>query len=253
MVRTFVATTLALLALLPLAAMPAKADLYVSFDMDSAKLNYVAATTTLTVTDSLYSMFNVRLEESVLGGTNILDTARITNNGQHDFSLLFTMNLVDLAGPNNWSATGNLSFTDKNGLPYAAIGNFTSTSIKIVSGGAGKLEIEGYLLGVGGNPINPILVNRGDPWVFVGASQSDDNDADGVLGQITVPNSQSYDTGWVTTLKFGVNTLWLDELFASDKLLPGGEIKGTVIPAPAAVVLGLFGLGAVGWYMRRFA
>jgi hypothetical protein len=34
--------------------------------------------------------------------------------------------------------------------------------------------------------------------------------------------------------------------------LPGGSIDAGVVPAPAAVLLGMLGLGAVGLGMRRF-
>lgn len=57
--------------------------------------------------------------------------------------------------------------------------------------------------------------------------------------------------------KVNVGTSSLDALFSADhkngNALTGGEVKGSVVPAPAAVLLGLVGLAAGGWYMRRLA
>lgn len=217
---------------------PAMADM-VTYDMGQAGLNYTSATKQLVVQESSLSMLYLELDDqfgvakddvAIVGGTN--------------FDLLLNLTLTQL-GTNNWSATGTLKFTDISTSNYAVEATVTSTSI---TADGTSLQIAGYL-----EDLTPptIMVNRGDPWVFVGNSDSGGTDGDGTASQITVINPDSYDGGTILTLKFGVSQT-LDEIFGQDQNLTGGEVKGAIVPVPGAVLLGILGLGAAGVKLRKF-
>jgi hypothetical protein len=147
-----------------------------------------------------------------------------------------------------------LTFTDTNTASNAVKADFTSSSIAIMYGAAGYLEIRGYL-GTSSGQDSILLSTRGDPWKFMGEASSTPNspDADGVDGQITRAQRAAQDNGTLICMKFAIGQDSLDTLFGVDRSLGGGEVKGSIVPAPAAVVLGLMGLGLVGVWMRRYA
>lgn len=230
-------------AVLCLSPAPAAADLIVSFDLNSAKLDYDNGTNVLTITENLGSDILVRQED----GIDVLDTAKIVSGA--DFDFLFTLNMVDEAGTDQWSATGNLSFTDTDTGSNAVDGSFTSSSIVIYPFGGGVLQIEGML-----NDNAPsILENRGDPWIYVGEEtipgEHAGDGADGTAAQITVNSPGAYDDGVVFVLKFGVNTTSLDTLFGDDFIKTGGEVKGHITPEPAT--MGLLAIGGAVVMLRR--
>lgn len=235
--KKFAVISLVLLAVAP----AAMADINVIYDMNKAAFNYVSGSQALTVTETVDSIFDVAKVDTVSLAT--LDTARLFNNS---FDLALNLNLVDLAGANNWGGTGTLKFTDINTGTNAVEAFVNLTDVQIVSG---NLEIHGLMSDLGAN--TSLLVNRGDPWVFVGNSGAAGQDA--VAGQITVANVATFDNGTLLTLRFGVGNITLDSLFGMDRTFTDGEVKGSVVPAPAAVLLGTMGLGLVGWVKRRFA
>jgi len=237
-------------------AMPAvaRADLAVTFDLSSARLVYTAGPPkTLNVTETNASMFTVNLED--MSTTTVLDSAVIWGGSSgNPFDFLLAMNLTDLPGVDNWSAAGTLTFTDTVTTSNAVKADFTSSSIAIVGGAAGHLEITGYLVTSSGN--DAILINRGDPWKFMGDAAFTPNtpDADSVDGQITRGERAAQDNGTLLVLKFAIGQTSLDTLFGGEnRTLDAGEVKGSIVPAPAAIGLGLIGLGLIGWYMRRYA
>jgi hypothetical protein len=236
-------------------AMPAvaRADLAVTFDLTDATLVYTAGIPkTLDVTESNASQFTVNLED--MATTTVLDRARIYGSSPSPFDFLLAMNLTDLAGVDNWSAAGTLTFTDTDTSSNAVKADFTSSSIAIVNGATGYLEIKGYLLTSSGK--DAILINRGDPWKFMGQASStpDTPDADSVDGQITRGDRAAQDNGTLLVLKFAIGQTSLDTLFGGEnRTIDAGEVKGSIVPAPAAIGLGLIGLGLIGWYMRRYA
>ena len=224
---------------------PAAADMLVSFDLNSAKLDFVEATGELTITENIGSDILVRQEN----GIDVLDSAKIVGGG--DFEFLFTLDMVDEAGADQWTATGNLAFTDtSNDINTPALtGDFTSTSVVIYPFGGGVLQIEGVVH----NDSPSILQNGGNPWVFEGEETIPGEHAgeglDGTAGQITVSSPGGYDDGVVFVLKFGVNTTSLDSLFGDDFLKTGGEVKGHITPEPAT--MGLLALGGAALLLRR--
>lgn len=238
--RKITIIAVALLAFAPVAM----ADLIVTYDCSNAALNYNSALKTMAVTQTGGSVFDVRTEDTVSG--TVQDTARLIGNS---FNLALDLQMVQL-GVNNWDGAGTIKFTDTSTATNAVEATADISSIQVL---AGNLIITGNL-GVL-NPNTNILVNRGNPWVFVGNQAiPTEPDADGVVGQITVDNIASYINGTLITLKFGVpGNGTLDSLFSVDRSMNGGEVKGSVVPAPAAVLLGAMGLGLVGWVKRRFA
>jgi hypothetical protein len=94
----------------------------------------------------------------------------------------------------------------------------------------------------------------------------------GVLGNVTyVPANNTFDghdgdavslvfggagqpwSGWVTELT--VQGAWFvsGQAYGTTPLVQGGSVDAGVVPVPAAVLLGLLGLGAAGLKLRRFA
>ena len=221
---------------------PAAADLIVSFDLNSAKLDYVAGTGTgaLTVTQNVGSDILVRQED----GLDVLDSAKITDGA---FDFLFELTMADETGDDNWSATGTLKFTDLDKNTDAVSGSFASTSVEVLSVAGGVLQIEGVLSNT------PILQNRGDPWVFVGEEtipgEHTGDGADGIEKQITVNSPGAYEDGVVFVLKFGVGTISLDTLFGANFAKTGGEVKGYITPEPAT--MSLLALGGLAILRRR--
>lgn len=222
---------------------PAAADMLVTFDLNSAKLNFDQSENELTITENIGSDILVRQED----GINVLDSAKIVAG---NFEFLFTLDMAN-TGIDQWSATGNLAFTDTdNNINSPAVtGNFASSSIVIYPFGGGVLQIEGTLH----NDSPSILQNGGNPWVFVGEETIPGEHAgdgpDNTAGQITIASPGAYDDGVVFVLKFGVNTTSLDTLFGADFEKFGGEVKGHITPEPAT--LGLLALGGAALLLRR--
>ena len=231
------------MAFLCLSATPVMADLVLTYEIDRATLTFTQTTNNLQVTETATSDLFVTKMNDVTFAT--LDDALV--DGGANFNLLLDLILVDEPGANNWSATGSMKFTDTTTATYAVEAAVTSTSIAI---NGGELEIKGYLYDLA--PNTSILVNRGDPWVFAGNGDVGPADEDGTANQVTMGNRETYDGGQLVTIKFGVSGT-LDDLFSANQTLSNGEVKGQVVPAPAAVLLGLLGLSVAGIKLRKFA
>jgi len=237
---------LAPLGALLLASMPAQAEIAVTFDMNSARLDYTLSSSNLTVRETAGSVFDVRKENTT--ALTILDTARI--DGGSFFDLFLDLTMTDLPGANNWSAAGSLKFTDSTTTTFGVEAIFSSTGVYTLFGN-NVLVIEGRLSPLSGSTI---LVNYGDPWTYVGQENIGlEGNQDGMNGQFSIDNPENYSQGDLVTLKFGLGGLSLDALFGANRMLAGGEVKGMIVPAPAAVVLGALGLGLVGWVRRKWA
>jgi hypothetical protein len=219
-------------------ATPALANL--TYDMGSASLRFTESTGQLLVRET--NLSQLALEFDTPGGV-ALDNAAIT--GGANFNLAVDLTLTQLAA-NLWTAAGTLTFTDTATGTNAIAASIASTSI--VATGT-SLEIRGALGPLTGTSI---LVNRGDPWVFAGnADDGSPANADGVANQITVLAPASYDAGDILTLKFGYQGT-VDGFFGQNEVLSGGEVKGAIVPVPAAILLGFLGLGAAGLKLRRY-
>jgi hypothetical protein len=235
-----------------LCAGPAKADMAaVTYDMGSATLDYSRSARRLLVQESSTSQLYLELDDPA---GNALDNVIVSNLLSNFLGLGNAFNLtLDLEmtplGADNWSASGTFGFTDTDKSDYAVEADVQST--RITADGM-LLKIEGCL-----QPLNPptILVNRGDPWVFVGNAEDPGANPSGTANQITVLGPDAYRQGTIWTLKFGY-TGTLDQFFGpdgSDPFLTGGEVKGSIVPVPGAVLLGILGLGVAGVKLRKYA
>ena len=224
-------------------AAPAMANLVATYDMSSAELSYDAATNKLTVYETAMSNLEVRQKDDTTMTT--LDTATVV--GGTKFNLLLDLTLVDQPGVNNWSGAGSFVFTDTSLASNAVEAAIQTYEIVRESG---ALIIRGYLSEL--LPNTSILVNRGDPWVFAGTAGLTAAGADGTADQVTMYNPGSYDGGQLITIEFGIGSD-LDILFATNRTLSGGIVTGQVVPVPAAIVLGILGLGVVGIKLRKYA
>lgn len=241
-----------LVAVLGFAATPARADLYLYFKLDQARMQYTAnpdgkgGTATVTPLDSQTA--SAYLDVKLMDGITVLDSARIVE--QKDLRFLLDLKMEQL-GENNWSATGNLTMGDTLSA-NKIVGQFNSTEIftsEVSQGYVYNLNMKGVLSGTSLG--DPLLVSDTDPWVFTGES--------GVLGldggaeTVSIWGHENWKNGLLMMFQFDIPVSSPDALFSANRDLQGGLVQGQIVPAPAAVVLGLFGLSAVGWYMRRFA
>jgi len=185
-----------------------------------------------------------------------IDRATIANSGSFDVLLAGSVIRV---GTSDYRLMGTLTATDYYiGTPTTVVqANFEGSVINFAElmGATYFFQIAGSLGAPGG-----ILLPPTDPWTFSGQPGAINPDSLNVGGDnlIQVPYQVStYDVGNLVEFHLGGVLLpdgsTQDTFFGTDVSLGGGDMKVTIVPAPAAVVLGLFGLGAVGWYMRRYA
>ena len=267
--------TITLVVGLVLAA-PLPAGQTVHVDYASLDVSYDHTTDVLSVVDNIASVAYAKILD---GGGTAVDSADIYNMaampGTFDVDLSATV--VNPAGLDNISLTGG-----------TLVGTDTSTSLALPSIAAdavntpfgadadgitysgGVLTIHGKLSTITGNA--SILLNPAGPgdWTYTGADDAATGPGtDGVADQITVtdPPRDEYDAGTMYVLQISlyqynngttITASTADELFAGADCnegfsATGGDMKIDIIPAPAAVLLGLMGLGLVGWRMRKYA
>jgi len=106
---------------------------------------------------------------------------------------------------------------------------------------------------------NPSILMGSDPWVFTGdMHDGGPGNADGNLLTITVNEPGNHDTGGLVALHYPVYGSFssLQDLFASlgqGSVLDNGSVHAQVVPIPAAVLLGMLGLGVTGMKLRKYA
>jgi len=233
------------LTALCLIAVPARAELWLRFQIDETAMTYTAATQAATITDTADSTLKGSLFDSAVK----VDSANINDAADFDFQMALDFTPL---GVNSWQATGVLTLTDRNTLANRLVADFVSTGIGLDAGGpAGELSIDGQLSARTGN--QAILVGS-DPWKFEGTSQlgSIGNGADGVANTLTLNNWDSWDSANLVSLHFVAPGMSLDTFFG-DNRTGGGDVDFNVVPVPTAVLLGMLGLGVAGVKLRRFA
>lgn len=224
-------------------AASAAADVYVEYKAMNTTLDITAGISpTLTITENPFS--DLMVWHGYDGA--ILDAVRISGGGA--FDVAFSVQLTDLPGEDNWSASGTLALTDAELDGNVVEANFQSERIWITDG---ALRIDGKLQAVGGAD-DSILKPDGEPWVFVGQQPYSAADADGMPDRVTIFDQAVFARGGLFSTQFGVPTGSLDELFGLARTLEGGEIHGTVVPLPGAIVLGGIGLVLVGFFSRKY-
>jgi hypothetical protein len=243
--------------LLVVLASSAQATTYVQFSLTDPGFGYISSAREIFIVPEPLSTLTVEKRDSVTN--TVLDSTSLTSSPFVESfyaDLTFSQNAN---APNGWSATGTVSFTDEVfPTPEAMMANFTSTSIGL----SGNVT-DGYQLSITGllSPQlgDPMLANRGSPWVFTGNTDGSP-DADGNPLTITVENPSCYNGGTATF----ISNLTFDDVGdvgSLDDLLQGngfytagGSFVGTVtatVPEPLTLAAVAMSLGALGGYLRR--
>jgi hypothetical protein len=176
---------------------------------------------------------------------------------QGDFTFALSADVLYL-GPNSYhilaSGTGGkrLSGTDSTGSGGGTSGNSYEASLS-----SNFVYFDGTLFrfdaGLGSAPGNDaILLDNDTPdgpaWTFIGS----DGSSIGLSGS-GAEDRTNYGTGDIFQFHvyFDLGVRDLDWFFSGDRDHEGAQTKVTVIPVPAAVVLGVVGLAAIVWAKRR--
>ena len=225
---------------------PARAGLWLDIDVEKTSLSYDGsghADITLTGdADVLVNLFE--------DGT-LRDSAQIYKKfGPGSFDAGMGLDFVKLGG--EWTATGDFWLTDTT-LANRVDADFRSSDIRLESAGVPgtyRLIVEGPISGP-----TPILVGA-DPWTFQGDYESSlhpANGLDGAANRVTIQSPASWTGGSLVALHYTVDASTLDDFFDSAGSGFQGDLDVTLVPVPAAFLLGLIGLSAAGVELRRFA
>ena len=146
---------------------------------------------------------------------------------------------------------GNWSLKDATDTQVASAA-FQSENIYA---GFGVFFFSGSLDNPGG-----ILTPTGGDWIYEGTPSATPDDIlgtgdfglDGVDGRATLGNPAAYTDG--SLFDFQINGYMgdLDQFFSEDQSATNSDMDVYVVPAPAAAMLGLIGLGSFGMIGRRF-
>jgi len=254
-------TIVAFIGILVLTAAPVKAALYAEFFLGDLQVENIPVaggdpqSSTMHINGTVDSSLRVYLMDTLDGPLDDPhDAAKLLGSDLGDPSTLIDFDLaLTRNGLNDWEGTGTMTIVDKNGIALDA--QFTSDLIVTREGAGTKLNIEGGLFRSDGDPI---IWPDEEPWVYEGISEPAGfhNEADGVDNQITMPGREFALSGQVITITIisGSNDLSVDYLLQNDWTKQTGEANVTVnVPVPAAVILGMIGLGIVGTKLRRYA
>jgi hypothetical protein len=214
------------IAVLCMSAVPAKADLF-TFTYNALESWYDTGTG-LFISDEVAGSSSASLTNLQGGGTALFDTTW----GTEDYTLTMTISNIQNGGTTA-DGVGSLLLTDKDGDTIFA--NLSGSWAPPSSGAA--LEFGGVLSGV---------VYTGDDAAF-----------NGDLGSASMAFPGSPWSGTVihlilTGLNF--NSSWGDvtPLDGAGGVQDGG-MTAVIVPVPAAVLLGILGLGAAGLKLRKYA
>jgi len=228
-------------AALCLGTAPAMADLWVDF---------IAPQTQLTVdttsppgdgtlaTATMVGAPNTGLYVYITDTDNVIAPQSLTHN-PYDLTAL-----LNFAGAGNaYSVTGELMINDETGgTKVAAVFESTYVEFTKTSAFMSDLHIEGVLSPLAGNQS---ILSESSSWEFVG------NNTETVS---LAANAAYYDTGAITVFDMEVGGYGtLQEYLADDGATGIGDLSASIVPVPAAALLGMIGLGVVGVKLRKYA
>jgi hypothetical protein len=258
-----------LVGVLAIAAAPALADIGFRFDYTGLELSYTAAAGPggKVGTLSLYGADYVRLDKIDLGGDGfgggndtLLDDADISGSANMGFGFSGT---VYKLGTNSYQIVGTVTGTDTNTASNSHEAGVVSTTVNYVDLGAGQGGLLSFTGDAATLPLNDsILINRsvvGAEWRWVGngVPSAGDPDEDGIVGDVSLVSGRKlFDKGAVLLFEISMDRVAdLDALFSANRsAVNSGDFKfEIVVPAPAAILLGVIGLGVLGYLKHRYA
>lgn len=187
-----------------------------------------------------------------LAADRLIDRATSSNG---TWSLSFVLDVFKVSS-NHYFVSGTLAMADATGNTVL-LGAVNSSVFDNQALQFGDLTfLSGYT-----NPNSILKPDGPDSWVYTGDGGNDDplglGLGDGTTNTITLAAQRSiYTTGSVTETTAKVGSFGtLDELFGSTLVNAPfrTDVKITVVPVPAAALLGLLGLGIVTRLKRRLS
>ncbi len=262
-----------------LAGQPATADigfkflysgLTLSYDRSATDGSALGLGTVGTLTIGLPTTLEIRQfntgPDGRLGGSDdvFLDSVRI--DGGANMLLSVSMDVVRL-GTNIYRMEGTATGTDLSTatnsheaavkVDNSSVSSYITYYDPIGGIGGGHFSFAGLAYTLAGN--DAILVNRallGSDWVFTGQGpvMAGDPDADSSSTTLRLDTGRlNYDRGSLAFFDIDVDAGFgnLDGWFSYDQSETAGQLQLNVIPTPAAVTLGLIGLGLACCIRRR--
>ena len=245
-------------AVLCLSAAPTRADLSLYVDVEQTTMSYDPLTkhADITLMDDAEVIVSLYDEATRVDNVKIYNDMLVGGGADSVFDAHMNLDFVQ-AGVENWSATGDLWLTDNTtGNRFEA--DFVSSNIYIGGTSGNELFIAGSLSPFGANEAILVDPGSGNPWTFAGEHDNlFGGGQDGMDNQVTVSLWEPWDSGSVIVMHYNVGTDSLDTLFGTSSPSGGyidGDIDMTITaPIPAAVLLGMIGLGVAGLKLRKYA
>lgn len=247
--RTMTITTTLLAAVVGILAMtatPAPATMFVSFHADSTSFEYDEPTKYMQIKASSSTILTIATADDSAPST-LLDSV-VFNSGVDPTDFVLTLTWANVAG--TWVGTGQVAFKDTTGATKMEATVTTTWADYAKVAFVGVFQMTGYLQPLGAN--TSILLTATDPWVYTGNGPG----SVGSDSTVSQPNSATYQGGLLFNFSISqefVGTDLTGFLGANQSAASVGDAAFAVIPVPPALLLGLVGLGILGWRMRRYA